>query len=227
MNHITRVETASFPQRKDRSEYIAKKYSTFLKGSVLDVGCYECDLKYMISSSSYTGIDISGDPDVYIDLDSIDALPFADNEFDTVVCSDVLEHLDELHLIFSELIRVSKREVIISLPNCWNAVRRPIERGYGCAAHYGLPLTKPDDRHRWFFSYSEILNFCVEQSLRSDISINSIVVNARKRNIIIEAVRKLLFIGKDKYLNRYSHTVWVHYSKKISGVKSCAEQKCV
>ena len=214
MENMENMEIINFPYRKDRSEYVSRKYENYLKGSVLDVGCHNRYLSSMIASNDYTGIDVSGSPDLYIDLDSIDNLPFGDNEFDSVVCSDVLEHLDEFHLVFSELIRVAKKDIIISLPNCWNSVRRHVERGYGSVVHYGLPLNKPDDRHKWFFNYVDIINFFTEQSLQQGLEIKSVTVNIRKRHFIIDAVRKVLFFDKKKYYNRYSHTIWVHYEKK-------------
>lgn len=49
----------------------------------------------------------------------IDQLPFCDASFDTVTCFQVLEHMpfSETLKAFKELIRVSKRSVIISLPD--------------------------------------------------------------------------------------------------------------
>jgi len=38
-------------------------------------------------------------------------------------------------------------------------VRRPIEKGRGTFAFYGLPAQKPQDRHKWFFGLSEAWEF--------------------------------------------------------------------
>jgi ubiquinone/menaquinone biosynthesis C-methylase UbiE len=43
-------------------------------------------------------------------------LPFADNSFPTVVCCDLLEHLDEPARAFAELMRVSSRFVLLTVP---------------------------------------------------------------------------------------------------------------
>ena len=43
-------------------------------------------------------------------------LPFPANSFDLVVCSEVLEHLDDVRQAVSELTRVSARHVLISVP---------------------------------------------------------------------------------------------------------------
>jgi ubiquinone/menaquinone biosynthesis C-methylase UbiE len=44
------------------------------------------------------------------------ALPFASDAFSLVVCADVLEHLDEPEATMRELLRVSSRHVLITVP---------------------------------------------------------------------------------------------------------------
>jgi|SRR5581483_3130369 len=44
-------------------------------------------------------------------------LPYKDNAFDLVVCTEVLEHLDQPKKALSEVLRVSKKYVLISVPN--------------------------------------------------------------------------------------------------------------
>ena len=127
----------------------------YLRGKVLDVGCDEGHLRGLVPGLDYTGIDVGGSPDVLVDLEAAERLPFPDRAFDTVVCSDVLEHLDSLHRVFGEMVRVSRRWLVISLPNNWTNARRPIERGAGSFAFYGLPADKPVDRHKWFFSLED------------------------------------------------------------------------
>jgi SAM-dependent methyltransferase len=47
-------------------------------------------------------------------------LPFGDNFFDVVTCIDVIEHVEDYDSFLDELLRVSKRAVVIATPN-----RRP------------------------------------------------------------------------------------------------------
>lgn len=44
-------------------------------------------------------------------------LPYRDNTFDLVVCTEVLEHLDNPTKVLREVMRVSKKHILISVPN--------------------------------------------------------------------------------------------------------------
>jgi len=120
-------------------------------------------LKY-IQPKEYCELDIVGRPDIKEDLDKDYPLPIESNRFDAVICTDVLEHLEELHRTLRELVRISRKYIIISVPNAFMEVRRYIKRdkytgdagkaGYDIGYYtkfYGLPLRKPVDHHRWFF----------------------------------------------------------------------------
>jgi len=48
---------------------------------------------------------------------SVYELPYQDNSFDLVVCTEVLEHLEEPSKVLKEILRVSKKYVLISVPN--------------------------------------------------------------------------------------------------------------
>ncbi|MCA9271076.1 MAG: class I SAM-dependent methyltransferase, partial [Planctomycetales bacterium] len=120
---------------------MAARFGDFLVESVLDVGCYEAPLRERLTNAGvrYFGVDIAGSPDQRIDLEKTDRLPFDDGQFHTVMCIEVLEHIDNCHAIFDELLRVASHYALVSLPNCWQGARTRIERGQGDFAHYGLP----------------------------------------------------------------------------------------
>lgn len=208
-----RVEYVSFPSRSARSEYVATRFRRFLKGKVLDVGCDEAALRALVPDVDYTGVDVAGEPDITLDLEEADALPFGDSSFDCVVCVDVLEHLDNLHNTFGELIRVAIKHLIISLPNNWCNARRPIERGSGGIGHYGLPGDPPADRHKWFFSISEAADFVREQARRHSLSIVELYATEKPRPLLIRGFRRLRYPLGERYLNRYAHTLWVVLEK--------------
>ncbi len=90
-------------------------------------------------------------------------LPFADGQFETVICLDALEHVDDIHLLYDELFRVAGRSVIISLPNNWPRFLWSFLAGRNIthAAGYGLgpERKRPGERHKFFFNLEEASAF--------------------------------------------------------------------
>ncbi len=212
------TEFATFRERHERSEFIARRFAPYLKESVLDVGCYEAPLRAILKDVRYFGVDIVGKPDLTLDLEATERLPFKDEEYRTVICIEVLEHLDTLHRMFGELVRVSSRHVIASLPNCWRDARRPIERGKGHFAHYGLPAERPVDRHKWFFGYTEALDFMKASAAKHGLSIVELFGTEQHRGSLVRAWRRMRYPGTS-YHNRYVQTVWAVLRKSGSDQK--------
>ena len=100
----------------------------------LDVGCGDRPYEYLFKDGNYTGIDIedSGRP---IDMKKPDYfyngthLPFKNEEFDMVICTQVLEHVPDPLLLLKEMSRVCKRGggVIISLPFVYPEHEQPFD----------------------------------------------------------------------------------------------------
>jgi len=97
--------------------------------SVADIGCGEgFGLKNLADNkigNNYIGLDFSKkalklakkiNPEFGYIHGSIYKTPFKNNEFDLVICSEVLEHLDDPEAAIIELKRISKRYVLISVP---------------------------------------------------------------------------------------------------------------
>ncbi len=207
------IEYVSFNVRADRTHYVAKRFAKYFSRRVLDVGCYEAPLRALLPAGQYVGVDMAGNPDIQLNLDAAERLPFADNEFPTVISIETLEHLENLHRMFGELVRVSSEYVIVSLPNCWRDARRPIERGRGDFAHYGLPVERPQDRHRWFFSFGQARTFLTGMADKHGMKVVDIFGTEQPRNPLVRFVRHLRY-GPDCYSNRYVQTVWVVLSKQ-------------
>jgi len=154
-----------YANRKEKSRYLFLKYQSRLeKSSILDVGAGQSYLRNLLDQEcTYLSIGKS-DPSLDMDVDLEKGnLPFENNSFDCVVCLDVLEHLENIHMVFDELCRVCRRTVIISLPNAypvfWDMLRAG-EFALGTPMkYYNLPVEPPRDRHKWFFSISEAKNF--------------------------------------------------------------------
>lgn len=152
---------APFVGREGRSRFVATHFAPLWNGSVLDVGCFRRDLgAHLPTGCRYVGIDLMGQPDLVVNLDR-GHIPFADGSFDMVVCVDVLEHLEAIHHVFDELLRVSSNRVLVSLPNCWHGNWRWLLPGLPrhSGKYYGLPSQRPPDRHRWFFNAVEAVEF--------------------------------------------------------------------
>ncbi|MBL68076.1 MAG: hypothetical protein CMO74_09545 [Verrucomicrobiales bacterium] len=219
LNNLTAVlvpetEYVAFETRRTRTEFIVERYGKFLKESVLDVGCYEAPLRSMLSGVEYIGIDIAGEPDQVVDLESVEKLPFDEAQFQCVICIEVLEHLDALHRVFNELIRLSSRYIIVSLPNCWCSARRQIEKGNGSISHYGLPEQRPLDRHKWFINISQAKEFFTAKAT-GELALIDLCIVEKPRNPFLRFYRKLFF-SPECYANRYAHTLFAVYEKKTA-----------
>ncbi|KKS55121.1 MAG: Methyltransferase type 12 [Candidatus Magasanikbacteria bacterium GW2011_GWA2_42_32] len=97
--------------------------------SVLDVGCGDGAflnfLKEQNRGLNLTGVDISeqalsvarerGFEALQADVSS--ALPFKDKTFDYSVCSEVLEHIANSEDLLNEMRRISRKGVLVSVPN--------------------------------------------------------------------------------------------------------------
>ncbi len=112
-------------------------YSTVIKilrplevDSILDVGCGEGftldKFKKEGIGKKLSGIDYSDDAlelgaKIYPDLDlkkgDIYDIKAKENSFDLVMATEVLEHLDDPNKALKELIRVSRKYIMLSVPN--------------------------------------------------------------------------------------------------------------
>ncbi len=208
------VEFGHFPERSLRSRYIARRFQQYIQGKVLDVGCDKAVLKSLVPGIDYLGVDVEGTPDLILNLEEIDELPFTTSQFDCVVCADVLEHLDNLHFVFGELVRVCGGHLILSLPNNWANARRAIERGYGTIGHYGLQIQKPVDRHKWFFNLQEASQFMEGQPQKFPVKVVECFAMERPRPTLVRWMRHALVAGnRMRYLNRFAHTMWTVLKK--------------
>lgn len=211
--------------RKSKAYYIWEKYLKILKGNVLDVGADQCYLKEHLGNKvNYIGIGLNSDKiDLKIDLEK-QPLPYEDNSFDVVLCTDVLEHLGNIYEVFDELCRVSKKYVIISLPNphsvFWSYLKHGNYNEHQHLKFYGLPIEKPDDRHKWFFSTEEAEEFIQYRAKRNRMEIVQIDVEGDKIpkvSIVEKLIFKFLFKKYSNMLsnrNLYTGTLWAFLKKE-------------
>lgn len=85
-----------------------KKYSHYIKGRVLDAGAGSFDrYKKLFEFTEYIKMDICNSENVDV-VGSIEDIPFESNSFDSIICTQVLEHVKNPTLAAKELYRVLK-----------------------------------------------------------------------------------------------------------------------
>jgi SAM-dependent methyltransferase len=143
-----------------KAESIVDGFPSVWTGQVLDIGCRSRELERALACRgvSYFGLDLSTTADAIADLGA--GLPFRDHTADVVVALDVLEHTDAIHHSLSELCRVARRHVVLSLPNQYDARARWMTVRGKHSGKWGLPLAPRRDRHRWLFTLEEARKFC-------------------------------------------------------------------
>jgi hypothetical protein len=164
--------TTTYTDRASKALYIADKYAPILRTSVLDVGCDQKQLAAALPSGARAvGVDLGPPADVCINLDK-EKLPFGPRSFETVVCCDVLEHLEQIHSVFDQLCTIAGERVILSLPNPARIfIFSLVEGKQGKQKYYGLPLDPPPDRHRWFFDAEEAREFVRARAARNGFEV--------------------------------------------------------
>lgn len=96
----------------------------YVNGRLIDLGCGKAPLylKYKSHTTSITCVDwgntVNKSDHLDMECDLTSDLPFADGSFDTVILSDVLEHLPEPNLLWEEINRmlVSGGRVLMNVP---------------------------------------------------------------------------------------------------------------
>ena len=115
-----------FFSRKKLYEDIVR-YSSCLYGTCMDFGCGTQPYKGLLHVDEYIGVEIETDDKregiIYYDGHR---LPFADERFDSIISSEVFEHIDNVEEILAELYRVLKDGgvMLLTVPfvypkHCW------------------------------------------------------------------------------------------------------------
>lgn len=194
-------------KNKDSGRYLRNKfvYDKWIRpleiDSILDVGCSGNFMKALHKNT--IGIDIQGRPDIKINLEKGN-IPFKKNSFDCVICLDVLEHLDNLHIVLDQLTEISKRFVILSFPNelRWLNLFRYIYKTNN--REFGF---NPINRHKWFLSYTQSKDFIHDYTKKKKMIIYKEFV---KLGPISRILNKIL---KFKFPNLMPHTYFVFLKK--------------
>lgn len=105
------------------TEYREKKWNLPLQ--VLDFWCWNQPYRYIFSGDAYYWCDIGNSPEHNDKITTIlewAQLPYWDNQFDIILCTEVLEHVKYPELFAGEFKRVLKTDwlLLITVPQIWN-----------------------------------------------------------------------------------------------------------
>lgn len=120
--------------------------------TVLDVGCSTGSYVYYLIDKGYKayGCDIllhkewKGNLRKHFKIGDIVDLPYEDNSFETVIAFEVLEHIEYIDDALEGLGKISKKNIIISVPNC---LQPEVFKASGLAFHHWTDRT-----HKQFFT---------------------------------------------------------------------------
>lgn len=154
-------------------------------GTVLDLGSGDGLLLSLLKQKGVTGkgLDLSEQGVAKANAKGLDTavydfgsqkLPFADNSFDTVVMLDILEHLYDPESVLKEAARVSRRAVIVGVPN-FSSLPARLQTILGRVPENN----QPKKGHVFWFNLPVLKNLCQKAGLTIDI---------RASNTIFESV---------------------------------------
>jgi SAM-dependent methyltransferase len=167
---------------------------------VLDVGCGLRPYEHFFVKSQYLGIDVEtsgrkpGDklPDQFYDGVRI---PFGNDEFDAIICTQVLEHCVDLNAIVSDFRRVLKADgrLFVTVPFIWGEHEPP----YDFRRFTSFGVKKLLEDHGF-----EITDF---HKLSAGISAIEVLVESEKTHFMKEHPRAGLIM---KVLSRVERLLW-------------------
>jgi len=97
-----------------------KDISYHLNGSLLDVGAGKGPYRRYTSCEKYTSLESNPDLNPTV-VGTADQMPFNDSEFDSILCTEVIEHMPEPEQVLKEVYRVLKPggKLLLSAPMSW------------------------------------------------------------------------------------------------------------
>lgn len=173
-----------------------KRILPTFEGKVLDIGCGNSQFKFLLDASKtdYIGIDIVNSEEFgYNNQNKIEFdgenLPFPDDSIDNIICTEVLEHIEDPKKIISEMYRVLKSRgcAIITVP-------------FSARVHY-----MPNDFCRYTLFKLEKMFACFKdlQIIARGTDINSIIAKIVVIFARLISLPKIFFnIATFKYLPR-------------------------
>jgi SAM-dependent methyltransferase len=198
-----------------------KEHSLMLQGHLLDFGCGAMPYKSLFDHVlSYTGVDLENEGHSHKN-ESIDffydgkSLPFDNNTYDSIFCSEVFEHVFNLDEVLPELNRVLKQggKILITCPFAWPEHEKPYDyaRYTVYALHselkkHNFDILITDKNGNFFLTVFQLYVTFLNDVLLPKLTIPILVQIAKKTVIPLMNIIGLLFSkimpgNKDLYLN--------------------------
>jgi hypothetical protein len=141
-----------------------------------------------------------------------------ENSFNTVIATDVLEHLENHIEVLEDMIRITDKHIILSLPNGWAMMKSKLfNKNSDSGKFYGFPIDKSEDRHKWFFNAVEAEDFYKQVAKKYNLEVVELFhVGYYHESNIKELIRfftKKIF-GNEVRKNIFSIAVWCALEKK-------------
>jgi len=140
---VRKVLTKNWLVYKIANKALSEAIKKYARGKLLDIGCAEKPYEKMTKSyiTQYIGVDHK---ETFHDKSNIDRfgtaydIPAKDGEFDTALCTAVLEHLEEPDKAIKEVNRILKKAgyAIYTVPLFWHLHEEP--RDFYRYTKYGL-----------------------------------------------------------------------------------------
>tara|TARA_B100000989_G_scaffold68299_2_gene47516 strand:- start:9080 stop:9709 length:630 start_codon:yes stop_codon:yes gene_type:complete len=187
-----------------------------LKGEVVcDLGCRDQILKkYLKGNFDYIGVDYSNEnQNNFIKHDLENGLPNFTKSIDVIVCLDVLEHIDNSHMLRDDMFETAQKKIVIALPNmAYYKFRFNFLFKGELSGKYPFGETKPADRHKWITNIRNIKQFIS--------TIDQKKWKIKEYNFIAERKRNLILFYLENFLSKFFPGLFVYekifYCEKIN-----------
>jgi len=143
----------SWSIRRPLADWLRREGGEAAGKRVLDVGCGDKPYyPFFASAASYVGVDVKENVEADL-VGSVDALPVEDGSYDIVVCTQVLEHVDDPALAVRELARVTA------------------PGGRVLASTHGVMLYHPNPQDLWRWTHTGLARLFEAQADWSSLSV--------------------------------------------------------
>jgi 2-polyprenyl-3-methyl-5-hydroxy-6-metoxy-1,4-benzoquinol methylase len=197
----------------DRNSFVANKIGHLNGEVVLDVGCRDGIFKDKLSGNyKYIGIDfidVGNDKKIekkinnFLNHNLENGLPSKIQDIDIINALDVLEHIENIHQLFLEFFKKSKKIIIIALPNmAYYKFRLNFLFTGTLSGKYLFKEHPIKDKHRWIPNYYSINNF-VNKNLNNNWEY-------KEYNFIAERKNNFIMYFLEKFLSKFLPNLFVY-----------------